>query len=415
MGISDFYEVIKSAAGSNILVTVKLSELSGQKVAVDISIFLNKFVKTCGGERWIDNFIYLLCALKRNGIKPVCIFDGPNPPIEKKREQERRRAEGAKIQQRINEGKKLIKKLEKMALEGEELDEETISDVKIVIGVRRGRNVDAINYDDIYDVLSGLKSCITKKEVQNLPIIPEYSKKAKEIIEIMGFCHFQAEGEAECLCASMCCLGLVDGVLSEDTDVMAYGTPFLLSKLDLKTETIVLVSHEAILEGMEMEHEEFLDLCILLSCDYNERVKGYPPDGKKYKKPTPIGAKKALCMIQEYRRLEYVEEHLEDSDPLNYRRCRELFTPLEELPNITIPYNKEIDEDTLEHFLKTNRIRIKIDYILDTWKPVEMNFISEMDDVDDDNEIDNVEGENEFPFTGVEELHELLEELSDNE
>ncbi len=407
MGISDFYEVIRSAAGADILVTVKLEQLTGQKVAVDISIFLNKFVKTCGAERWIDNFIYLLCALKRNGIKPVCIFDGPNPPIEKKREQERRRAEGAKIQQRINEGKKLVKKLEKIAAEGEyDLDEKIIADVKLVIGVRRGRNVDVINYDDIYDVLSGLKSCISKKEVQNLPIVPEYGKKAKEIIEIMGFCHFQAEGEAETLCASMCCLGLVDAVLSEDTDVMAYGTPFLLSKLDLKTETIVLVSHEAILENMDMEHAEFLDLCILLSCDYNERVKGYPPDGRKYKKPTPIGAKKALCMIQEYRRLEYVEEHLEDSDPLNYRRCRELFTPLDELPNITIPYNKEIDEDALETFLKVNKIRIKIDYILDTWKPVEMNFISSF------NEPDEVESEEEdFPMVGIDELHDLLDEV----
>jgi len=413
MGISDFYEVIKMAAGDDVLVTVKLEELRGQKVAVDISIFLNKFVKTCGGERWIDNFIYLLCALKRNGIKPVCIFDGPNPPIEKKREQERRRAEGAKIQQRINEGKRLIKKLEKMAASQEELDEATITDVKIVIGVRRGRNVDTINYDDIYDVLSGLKGCISKKEVQNLPIIPEYGKKAKEIIEIMGFCHFQAEGEAECLCATMCCLGLVDAVLSEDTDVMAYGTPFLLSKLDLKTETIVVVSHEAILEGMNMEHEEFLDLCILLSCDYNERVKGYPPDGKKYKKPTPIGAKKALCMIQEYRRLEYIEEHLEDSDPLNYRRCRELFTPLSELPHISIPYNKAIDEEALENFLKINKIRIKIEYILDTWKPIEINFMSS-----ENEEIDEVESESDiFPLASKakEELYEMLEELSDEE
>jgi len=401
------------AAGDDVLVTVKLEELRGQKVAVDISIFLNKFVKTCGGERWIDNFIYLLCALKRNGIKPVCIFDGPNPPIEKKREQERRRAEGAKIQQRINEGKRLIKKLEKMAASQEELDEATITDVKIVIGVRRGRNVDTINYDDIYDVLSGLKGCISKKEVQNLPIIPEYGKKAKEIIEIMGFCHFQAEGEAECLCATMCCLGLVDAVLSEDTDVMAYGTPFLLSKLDLKTETIVVVSHEAILEGMNMEHEEFLDLCILLSCDYNERVKGYPPDGKKYKKPTPIGAKKALCMIQEYRRLEYIEEHLEDSDPLNYRRCRELFTPLSELPHISIPYNKAIDEEALENFLKINKIRIKIEYILDTWKPIEINFMSS-----ENEEIDEVESESDiFPLASKakEELYEMLEELSDEE
>ena len=79
---------------------------------------------------------------------------------------------------------------------------------------------------------------------------------------------------------------------------------------------------------------------------------------------------------------------------------------MDELPNITIPYNKEIDEDALETFLKVNKIRIKIDYILDTWKPVEMNFISSF------NEPDEVESEEEdFPMVGIDELHDLLDEV----
>ncbi len=376
MGISDFYEAIRLVC-PDIFVTIPLSQLRGQKIAVDISIFLNQYVKTSGAERWIDRFILQLCCLKKHGIKPVCIFDGPNPPIEKKREQERRRKESAKTQERINEGKKLIKLLETKAANEKEITKDDIRAVKTIIGVKRGRNVDTINYDDIFDVIAGLKETMYKKEIQNLPILPEYPKKAKEIIEIMGFSWFQAEGEAEALCASLCCLGFVDAVLSEDTDVMAYGTPFLLSKFDMKAETVMVVSHEAILNGMEMNHEEFRDLCILLSCDYNERVKGFPPDGKKYKKPTAIGVKKALCMIQEYRRLEQVEEHLQDSEPLIYRRCRELFTPSEELPHIEIPFNKEIDEEKLVTFLARDRCKINLQYVLDTWKPVEIIFGSD--------------------------------------
>lgn len=406
MGISDFYEVIKMVC-PEVFVTIPLEMLRGQKLAIDISIFLNQYVKTAGPERWIDRFILMFCCLKKFGIKPVSIFDGPNPPIEKKREQERRRKESAKIQARIDEGKRLIKVMEKLAKENTDLDEETITKVKAVIGVRRGKNINTINYDDIYDVMSSLNTYIEKKEVQNAPILPIYATKAKEIIEMMGFAWFQAEGEAETLCASMCCLDLVDAVLSEDTDVMAYGTPFLLSKFDMKEETVMVVSHEAIMEGMEMEHEEFLDLCILLSCDYNDRVKGFPPDGRKYKKPAPIGAKGALCMIQEYRRLEVVEEHLEESDPLNYRRCRELFTPHAELPDITIPYSREIDEKRVIKFLKENKCRIGIDYILNTWKPVEINFVSSSveeeiftdSDVEGDRE-DDVEEENPFLLIG---------------
>jgi 5'-3' exonuclease len=373
MGISDFYDVIKMVC-ADVLVKAPLEMLRGQKVAIDISIFLNQFVKTSGPERWVDRFILLFCCLKKCGIKPVSIFDGPNPPVEKKKEQERRRKESAKIQTRIEEGKRLLKTMKKTAEAGGDLDETTIENVKNVIGVRRGKNVDAINYDDIYDVISSLTTHIDRKEIQNLPILPIYAQKAKEIIEMMGFAWFQAEGEAETLCASMCCLGMVDAVMSEDTDVLAYGTPFLISKFDMKEETVTIVSHEAILEGMEMNHEEFLDLCILLSCDYNERVKGFPPDGRKYKKPAAIGAKKALCMIQEYRRLEKVEEYLEDSHPLNYRRCRELFTPHENLPNISIPYSRPIDKKKTINFLRENNCKIKLDYILKTWEPVDIMF-----------------------------------------
>lgn len=381
MGIADWYEVIKSIC-PDVFVTLHLSQLAGISLATDISIFLNKFVKTAGTERWLESFIYLLCAFKRNGIKPVNIFDGPNPPIEKRQEQERRRAEGAKKQERINEGKKLIKKLEKKAMDEQEITESEADDAKAIIGKKRGKHVDTTNYEDIYDVISALKTSVRKQEIQNLPILKEYSAKAKEIIDIMGFPSFQAEGEAETLCAALACLGLVDGVLSEDTDVTVYGTPYFFAKLDLKEQTVVVSSHEAILEGLEMDHEEFRDLCILLSCDYNERVKGYPPDGKKRKKPVGIGAKGALQMIQEYRRLEEAEKYMEDADPLNYRRCRELFTPPTELPDISIPYNKPIDEERLRKFLVDNNIKMNINYILDTWKPsIKLNFVRPEDDI----------------------------------
>lgn len=334
----------------------------------------------------MDNFVLFLCCLKKHSIKPVCIFDGPNPPLEKKQEQNRRRAEAAKKQEKINYGKTLLKTLQDKYLPDDKpLPANIIEDVKGVIGARRGKNVDSINYDDIYDVIAGLKDALARQEKQNLPILPIYGEKAREIVECMGFAHFTAPGEAETLCASMCILGMVDGVLSEDTDVMAYGTPFLMSKIDLSAETVMVVSHEAILEAFGWTAEEFQDCCILLSCDYNDRVKGYPPDGRKYKKPVPIGAKKAVCMINEYRRLEKIEEYLEDADPLNYRRCRELFTAPDDLPDIAVlPYNGPILEDRLAEFIKINKVRVKMDYILAAWKPTEIHFHGSSVDEDDE-------------------------------
>jgi hypothetical protein len=50
------------------------------------------------------------------------------------------------------------------------------------------------------------------------------------------------------------------------------------------------------------------------------------------------------------------------------------------LPDITIPYNKPIDKTGMIRFLATNKIRIGINYILDTWKPVPLTFHSGRND-----------------------------------
>ena len=91
MGINHLYQVIKLLCPDQ-LGSVDISELVGYKIAVDISIFLYKYVRSAGETVWMNIFILLLCTLKKYGIKAICIFDGPNPPIEKKKEQEKRRA-----------------------------------------------------------------------------------------------------------------------------------------------------------------------------------------------------------------------------------------------------------------------------------------------------------------------------------
>ncbi len=421
MGIGDFYKVINEWC-PNVLVTVKLSDLAGVSVAVDISIFLNKFVKTAGASRWIENFMILLCTLKKHGIKPVCIFDGPNPPIEKRREQERRRAEAAKKKERINQGKVVLKTLEREYVpNNKKLSPEFIEEIKLLIGVHREKK-QKVNYDDVTDVVACLTDALEKMEIQNLPILPIYAQMAKRIIEIMGFAHFQADGEAEALCSGMCHVGLVDAVLSEDTDVLAIGAPYLLSKLDLLKGTVVAISYMDILDTLGFTSAEFRDLCILLGCDYNDRVKGYPPDGKNRKKPVGIGAKGAYHMINEYRSLEAAEPYMVDPDPLIYQRCRELFTPPEDLPDITIPYNKPIDQPGLVAFMKEYNVRMNIGYILASWKPATLKFeytdVLEEDaedskDVDDEQELTEIE--DDFEEEIVDETELIEEEIEDAE
>lgn len=400
MGIEDFYKALEEYA-NGVIAEASFDQLIGYRVAVDISVFLYKYIRSSGPVRWIDSLIILLCLLKKHGIKAVCIFDGPNPPAEKLSEQESRRAQREKTVGKMNECKRMKKMIqEKYISKGKtELDESIKQEVRALF-VSKRKMIDTINYNDIYDVVDSLTSRINKYELQTLPITDEYKNKAKEVIAYMGIAQFQAEGEAEALCAYLCVNKYVDAVLSEDTDVLAYGSPMLFSKIDLEKKTVQVLQLDYILATLEMELDEFKDFCILLSCDYNNRVKGYPPDGKKRKKPVGIGLKGAYAMIKEYKTLERCEEHIIDIAPLKYERCRELFSIPEHPPILEfdeeddengqslVPYSKPIDRENLAAFLERVKSGIKLDYIMSHWKPVTLVFSEEGNEVQSDNAED---------------------------
>lgn len=382
MGISNLYDVIKKHAPEQ-LVVYDLAELSSLSVAIDVSVFLYQF-KLAGETEFINLFIHFLCRLKRHSIKAVCIFDGPNPPIEKKKEQEnRRRTRQIQIETRRSMQtflKHLKKNLEKYREDG--VPEDIQEQARIYLSRKKTGEV---MYHDVDHLIQILGSVILKSDRQTAPPTPKNTELAKQIIDIFGLPYMTADGEAEKLCAYLNRIGEVDAVLTEDTDVMAYGTPLMLAFKKLRNDQIYGIHRPSLIESLDLSHEEFLDLCILLKCDYNRhneygeenKIKGYPPDGKTHKKPVGIGAVGAWCMIQKYRRLEKVEEHLVDADPLIYRRCRELFSfDTEEFSRtlFAVPANKPVDEIRLATFLKTNKCKITMSYILKQFSPTTMNF-----------------------------------------
>ena len=100
MGIKNLWSIIESS-GRN----VSIEYLRGQRLAVDISIWLNQIVRamrTKSGETIPNAHIYItvfrLCKLLYYGIKPVIVFDGSAPALKKrtlaKRREKAKKAEG---------------------------------------------------------------------------------------------------------------------------------------------------------------------------------------------------------------------------------------------------------------------------------------------------------------------------------
>merc|ERR1711962_1868579 len=95
----------------------------------------------------------------------------------------------------------------------------------------------------------------------------------------MGVPFVEAPCEAEAQCAELAKAGKVYAVGTEDMDALTFGTPVLLRHLTFSEARKMPIKEfhlSSILEGFEMTPEQFVDLCILLGCDYVDKIKGRP-------------------------------------------------------------------------------------------------------------------------------------------
>ena len=70
--------------------------------------------------------------------------------------------------------------------------------------------------------------------------------------------------------------GLVHHVATEDMDALTFKTTSLLRRLTMpeaRKLSVQELSYEKTLKMLGLEHEEFVDLCILLGCDYVPNIK----------------------------------------------------------------------------------------------------------------------------------------------
>ena len=106
-----------------------------------------------------------------------------------------------------------------------------------------------------------------------------------------------------------------------------------------KKDKIVEISREKMLDSMQMDHSEFVDLCILLGCDYCETLKG-------------IGMKRAVELIKKYRSIESIASSGKYTIPdgWKYRDVHELFMSTETDKKIEFATKKH-DSDGLHTFL----------------------------------------------------------------
>ena len=333
MGIKNLNKFLTSKC-PQVYQETHISSYSFKQVAIDISLYMHKF-KAIAGERWLSAFINLVASLRRNHIHCVFIFDGKSPP-EKKDERERRRQEREKLERYIHELQEAVDEYHKTGV---------ITDILMKLWHRRRSPKRLLGKTKSIDI-DWILEKVEQKSYQLVSVGPEDFMVAKELFDILQVPYITAPWEAEKLCSKLCIEGVVDAVLSEDTDVIAYGTPVFLTKINTSTDTAVVIRNDSIREALNMTKPQLLDLCIMCGTDYNTNI-------------FRVGAHTAYKKLVAYTDIEGVgRETSLDTSVLKYQRVRELFTVFEDedrnLENI--PYCGTPDYENLYTFLLKNKV-----------------------------------------------------------
>lgn len=341
MGIKNLHRVLEKYA-PGCYTKRHLSHYSYKKIAIDISLYLYKY-KAIHGERWVECFLALIVALRKWDVHCIFIYDG-KAPQDKVEEQLRRREVRSKMGDKIALLEQEIREYEQNGTVGPLIEE--IQKKEGVVSLFRKKT--PIN-------ISLAKAKVESMKGMMISITPDDITLSQKLFDAMQVPYLKAPAEAECYASHLCVSGLIDGVLSEDTDVLAYGTPIFLTKIDVRDDTLVEINYSKILEETGMTLKTFTDLCIMCSCDYNTNI-------------PLIGFEKSYQLLKTHVTIENVISFLKTSNPkkyndevcsvVRYERCRELFTtsPVD----CVIPYCGIPNFELLQDFLFIHNIQFDI-------------------------------------------------------
>ena len=246
MGIKNLHKLLKKCEG--IIVEKKPTSYNGQKIAIDISILIYQIViaiRNTGSDLTnnkgeITSHLYGIfnktISMLEMGIHPVYVFDG-KPPEMKNDILNSRREQRNKAKKKMSAAKDKNEKIKYFK-----------------------RSV-----------------VISKKQLE----------ECQYLLKLLGIPVINAPEEADSQCAWLAKNNLVYGVSTEDMDILTFGSPRIIRNLSSRKKNSIEIELNSILNRLKINYSQFIDLCILLGCDYCSTLNG-------------VGMKKAFSIIQKY-------------------------------------------------------------------------------------------------------------------
>ncbi|KAG6334716.1 hypothetical protein ID866_4376 [Astraeus odoratus] len=257
MGISGLLTLLKS-----IQVTKHLSDFSGQTLAVDAYVWLHRGIYTCATElatgkntqKYVDYAMQRIRLLRHHKIQPYVVFDGGPLPAKRGTESERKQRR-----------------------------EENFAKAKALTA--QGKHSQAREF---------YAKCVD--------VTPQMAYQLIKALRAEGIQYVVAPYEADAQMAYLERIGLVDGIITEDSDLLVFGCRKVLFKFDFASSTVACISRTdfgsvtAAEGGISLAgwtDDQFRAMAILSGCDYLPSIPG-------------IGLKTAWSLLRKHRSVDQV-------------------------------------------------------------------------------------------------------------
>ncbi len=265
---------------------INLSELSGKRIAVDISIYLYKFLSD---NALLENLYLMISIFREHKIIPIFVFDG-KPPVEKNDTIAFRKKTKMNAREEYYRLKQILHDIESdAAILSESEGNSNSNSNRTIVEVDEETSVSIpSNSVDIRMMMNKLK----KKFVILKSV---HIQDAKTLLQAYGMTYIESPGEADILCAKLVSKNIVYACLSEDTDMFVYGCSRVLRYLSLTSSTTIIYDFQEIIKTLDMTPYEFRQLCIMYGCDYLPKN-----ENQNYKNMTIFNSYKMFKGYKEY-------------------------------------------------------------------------------------------------------------------
>jgi 5'-3' exonuclease len=337
MGIRNLHDFLRKTIPC-IYRDVSLSEFAFKTIAIDLSIYLCKY-KSSYKEKWLDAFLNMMCQLRKNDIHFICIFDSKSPP-EKDNEKKMRQLQRERLKSKVTDMRNGLLEFRNTGVLNSFLTQYIKKKNRTF---HCNQQLESFLIDEI-DRLDGNILDIQGSDFELL----------KELFTILNVPFFWAHSEAEATCAHLCLNGVVDAVMTEDTDILAYGCPIFLHRINISNNSICQIKMVDVLRNLELNYKEFLDFCIMCGTDYNTNIRN-------------IGNESSYRLIKEHGSIDRLTNL--NVSVLNHVRVRELFmNDIQfELPKESSVVCGHPDKNRLHFFLFNNNCSLDTERIMDAF------------------------------------------------